>query len=465
MSSSFLDTAIGIVFVFLLLSLIASTINELVLSFLSMRGKMLLQGIATLLNDENVEGLVQEIYNHGEIYGLYKGEFTATAAGLKKWWTRDKSLGNLPSYVPNSNFANAFLGVMVNKASQESKTALDGAKQAAAAAVMTAKTASDQATTVLSDPNSTQAQKDAARAAASAAQAAATAANLAADVRLFTMLREVAQGLGNAKVGQPLIEMLATAENDINKLKSGVEDWYKSAMGRVSGWYKYHTQWMLFWIGLALAVALNASTIEIAKQISRNDTLRQTLVNAAAKAPNPSEARSTQAQPTLLIGDVRTPWQANHVYAVNQMICTNGADGCTSGGNNVQLVTAVKDDKKSGDKVPQWSANPGDTTADNNVTWKNVGHAAIQNQLTEVEKQISEVQGLGLPLGWGNVKLPDGRSAVYYLYYPVGWLLTAIAVSLGAPFWFDLLNKFMVVRSTVKPQEKSKEEGSKDKQP
>jgi hypothetical protein len=44
-----------------------------------------------------------------------------------------------------------------------------------------------------------------------------------------------------------------------------------------------------------------------------------------------------------------------------------------------------------------------------------------------------------------------------------GWLVTAFAVSLGAPFWFDLLNKFMVVRSTVKPREKSQDEGSEDR--
>lgn len=45
----------------------------------------------------------------------------------------------------------------------------------------------------------------------------------------------------------------------------------------------------------------------------------------------------------------------------------------------------------------------------------------------------------------------------------VGWLITAFAISLGAPFWFDLLNKFMVIRSTVKPREKSQEEGSEDR--
>jgi len=44
----------------------------------------------------------------------------------------------------------------------------------------------------------------------------------------------------------------------------------------------------------------------------------------------------------------------------------------------------------------------------------------------------------------------------------LGWLLTALAISLGAPFWFDMLNKFIVVRPTVKPKEKSPEEKSKD---
>jgi hypothetical protein len=33
---------------------------------------------------------------------------------------------------------------------------------------------------------------------------------------------------------------------------------------------------------------------------------------------------------------------------------------------------------------------------------------------------------------------------------------------LGVPFWFDLLKKFMVVRSTIKPREKSQTEPSKD---
>ncbi|MGB8507681.1 MAG: hypothetical protein WCD76_04695, partial [Pyrinomonadaceae bacterium] len=35
--------------------------------------------------------------------------------------------------------------------------------------------------------------------------------------------------------------------------------------------------------------------------------------------------------------------------------------------------------------------------------------------------------------------------------------------SQGAPFWFDMLNKIIVIRSTVKPHEKSQDQPSKDK--
>ncbi len=75
----------------------------------------------------------------------------------------------------------------------------------------------------------------------------------------------------------------------------------------------------------------------------------------------------------------------------------------------------------------------------------------------DVETQVKNLQKVGVPLGWAS---PPWRS----LAFPLGWLnklaglaLTTFAVSLGAPFWFDLLNKFMNIRSAGKaPDEKSK---------
>src|SRR5205807_1668393 len=77
---------------------------------------------------------------------------------------------------------------------------------------------------------------------------------------------------------------------------------------------------------------------------------------------------------------------------------------------------------------------------------------------------------LNLPIGWTGWTPsfwppPDLADFPKQFVFPwLGWLLTAIAASLGAPFWFDILNKVMVIRSTVKPHEKSPEEASDDRQ-
>jgi hypothetical protein len=81
-----------------------------------------------------------------------------------------------------------------------------------------------------------------------------------------------------------------------------------------------------------------------------------------------------------------------------------------------------------------------------------------------------DLQSLELPIGWDRqLPLPPNSLASDVFWFRVkqvvGLLLTAFAIMLGAPFWFDLLNKFMVIRSTVKPKEKSPEEGSEDRQP
>ena len=83
--------------------------------------------------------------------------------------------------------------------------------------------------------------------------------------------------------------------------------------------------------------------------------------------------------------------------------------------------------------------------------------------ISEVKDQVEHLDKLGIPIGWKGTWPPTRKELVEFLKGFPGFLLTAIAVSLGAPFWFDILNKIMVVRSTVKPHEKSKEEGTKDK--
>lgn len=55
-----------------------------------------------------------------------------------------------------------------------------------------------------------------------------------------------------------------------------------------------------------------------------------------------------------------------------------------------------------------------------------------------------------LGLGWTDVNwsTADGR---WWLYKVVGWITTAIAISLGATFWFDLLKMLVSIRSSGPP--------------
>ena len=89
--------------------------------------------------------------------------------------------------------------------------------------------------------------------------------------------------------------------------------------------------------------------------------------------------------------------------------------------------------------------------------------ATVKEAESQLVESIGNVNALGLPIGWGKNPVWDSSQVVPAVKaHGIGWLLTAVAVSFGAPFWFDVLNKFMVVRSTVKPKEKSGNEKSKD---
>jgi hypothetical protein len=66
-----------------------------------------------------------------------------------------------------------------------------------------------------------------------------------------------------------------------------------------------------------------------------------------------------------------------------------------------------------------------------------------------------------LPIGWSSAEIPpNGASSWLWLTKVAGWLLTALALSLGAPFWFDLLNKLVNIRhGMTKPEVKGDNQG------
>jgi len=67
--------------------------------------------------------------------------------------------------------------------------------------------------------------------------------------------------------------------------------------------------------------------------------------------------------------------------------------------------------------------------------------APLGAQVQGIQSDFSKLTALQLPMGWAKAQRPDS-----YWVAVLGWLLTAIALSLGAPFWFDLLNKVTALR-------------------
>ena len=69
----------------------------------------------------------------------------------------------------------------------------------------------------------------------------------------------------------------------------------------------------------------------------------------------------------------------------------------------------------------------------------------LGNLLTEQTAPKSQLLGIG----WGENNLKECQSFPHCLLLKMlGWLITALAISLGAPFWFDLLNKLIHLRGT-----------------
>ena len=64
-------------------------------------------------------------------------------------------------------------------------------------------------------------------------------------------------------------------------------------------------------------------------------------------------------------------------------------------------------------------------------------------------KELEENTNM-LAIGWDKEGRTYFKQGNQWFFSIIGWLITAFAVSLGAPFWFGLLNKLVALRSSGK---------------
>jgi hypothetical protein len=212
------------------------------------------------------------------------------------------------------------------------------------------------------------------------------------------------------------------ANGDLQRFRLLTENWYNDTMERVGGWYKRQTNRILIGIGLCLAITFKVSTIDIVKKLSADKEVRTAFVNNA------------------------TDFIKGNVDKVKPL-----AKG------------AIDTLKETGGRSISETVS-GDTTFD-------ALRSEVERMKALYQSNIAEANTT-LGLGWGNFGVTDTTKGLrwyeklWYIFrqtlttphYWIGFLITAFAISLGAPFWFDLLNRFVNLRvSGAKPDDKSSE--------
>ncbi|HWH19388.1 MAG TPA: hypothetical protein VN671_02555 [Solirubrobacterales bacterium] len=83
------------------------------------------------------------------------------------------------------------------------------------------------------------------------------------------------------------------------------------------------------------------------------------------------------------------------------------------------------------------------TTAEKEESLEHAGKAAAG--------AYDKLTAMHVPLLWAKANVPHGF--LPWVTNVIGWLLTIVAISLGAPFWFDALGKLANLRTTGKKPE------------
>jgi len=252
------------------------------------------------------------------------------------------------------------------------------------------------------------------------------------------------KGQVNDRIQQAIGTISRASGFDPAATRKGIENWYDNAMDRAAGWYKRRTQGRLLWMGLFVAVIANVNSVTIANYLAHAPEARKAAVQIATDA-------SAHA-PGWLATDTRQGAEALPV--VTEAAVTpidNSADGNVTADT---VATAAGNSQSAATAAP--AAEP----------------PAAPDPVAYYRDYSTQLEKIGLPIGWSDPAKKQTLAGFYHVG-PARWLLaafllvagyltTALAIMLGAPFWFDLLGRLIVIRSTVKPNEKSPDEASKD---
>lgn len=414
--SEVLEVGIGMALLFLFASLIATAAQEALESLLKTRAGDLERGIRELLNDPKGTGLAKQLYEHPLIASLYPGGFDPKYTfGRASYEGRQ----TLPSYIPSPQFASALIDILARGAPPAPRPDGGAAEEASS--------------------------------------------NKGAAVMTYDSLRGSVDQIQDPRIRRVLLSALDQSKGDLDEVRRSIEAWFDGTMDRVAGWYKRRSQNFLFLFGLGTAVLLNVDAVTVASRLLSDPKLRQTIVAQAeivAARPLPSNsAPGAGAASAEAPKEEKSQGRGVAPQEVAPAIAVSPPAAPASEGAAVRQAERTQ-------ATPPTGASPS-------------GSDTVVSTNRDLAQLTSDFQNIGFPIGWPPPQLrtcetkngqtvcifPGREKWVDWWIVPAipGWLMTALAIMLGAPFWFDVLNKFMVIRSTVKPTEKSPTEGSEDR--
>jgi hypothetical protein len=103
---------------------------------------------------------------------------------------------------------------------------------------------------------------------------------------------------------ESLLTLIQQSNGSIATLQRSIEEWYDAQMGRISGWYKRWAQFVLFVVGLGVALVLNLDTLQIGHTLWVDEPVRTAVVASVANGnlcqhTDSDDAQRTCAEQTL----------------------------------------------------------------------------------------------------------------------------------------------------------------------
>jgi hypothetical protein len=121
-----------------------------------------------------------------------------------------------------------------------------------------------------------------------------------------------------------------------------------------------------------------------------------------------------------------------------------------------------------------WNADPEKLkTMTDKISESVNNHSIIMQDSLNVKETVEvykTLSGMMIPMGWNtqytnskyvNNDCTPGGWIINAIITLFGWIMTSLALMLGAPFWFDILNKFVNIRGAGKKPDDSKPAGDK----